>query len=681
MATPRWTAPLPVEMLLAAACAPPPPSVLLITLDTTRADRLSPYGAADAQTPAYDRLAAEGLVFTRAYASAPLTIPSHATMFTGQPPPAHGVRDNNDHVLPDSALTLAERLDAAGYRTTAHTSAFPTQARWGFDQGFDEYHDPGARSADTRDFRDERRAEEVVDELIAELRARGGDEARFAWAHLFDAHWPYAPPAPWAGRFPGRGYEGEIAYTAEQVGRLISAWDEVHPRSLVILTADHGEGLGDGGEQTHGFLLHDGTLRVPLIVRGRGVALDAGRVVDTPVSHVDLVPTVLAVLGLPADPSLPGRDLRDPTRGGPRALYAEAVSGRTQLGLQPLRATTHEDGRYTEGAWGAWYPRGPGPQISTDGDRAHPGLPARRAELEALLAAAGAAEASPAALDPEELQALLALGYIAGDATAEAGDVDPRDVAALIPLTWQAEAALRSGELAEARAKVDTLRAGMPGVWGVDRLDARLRLAEGDAVGAAEAFAALAARAPSSRAAEEAAAACEGLGDPACALDWYLEALQHDPSSPAAMAGEVRCLLRLGDPIEARARAEAGLRRWPDHAELRAAWAGIALAEGRVDEALQLAELALRDLPRHPEAWALAADARWAHGDADLAIEALDELLRLDPFDQPARAARTAALLEVGRVAEARRGADALLQLFPDDPVAQDLHAQAHAPR
>ena len=175
-------------LLLALACAPAPEplSVLLVTLDTTRADHLGAYGWAVADTPTLDRLAAEGTRFTRAYSTCPLTIPSHSTIMTGRPPPAHGVRDNGDFILGDDAITLAERFDDAGYATAAFTAAFPTQRRWGFDQGFDVYSDPLERLPTELDWRDERAADEVTDDALQTLPTLDGPQ--FVWVHYFDAH-------------------------------------------------------------------------------------------------------------------------------------------------------------------------------------------------------------------------------------------------------------------------------------------------------------------------------------------------------------------------------------------------------------------------------------------------------------------------------------------------------------
>jgi tetratricopeptide (TPR) repeat protein len=650
--------------------APPQPSVLLVTLDTTRADHLGPYGYALADTPAYDRLAADGTVFTRAYSTCPLTIPSHSTILTGRTPPSHGVRDNGDFILGPDAVLLSERLQDAGYATMAFTSAFPTQARWGFDQGFDLYHDPLDRLPTQLDWRDERPAGDVVDDALAALA--GVDGPVFAWVHLFDAHWPYEPPEPFASQHEGRPYDGEIAYAAHEVGRLLAAWDARPGESVVVITADHGEGFGDGGEVTHGFLLHDGTIRVPLMLRGPGV--EAGRVVDTPVSHVDIVPTVLDLVGVPRHEGLQGADLRT---GGSGAAYSEALTGQFNLGLAPLFAWTTAEGRTTEGAWGGFY--------AATGDRVaaeHPlrvGIDEQLATLAQARATMDEVVAPGATLDPDGLEMLQALGYIGGDPTAEAGDIDPRDVIDVIPLTWQAREQLGARRFELAEQSVSRLEARMPGTWGVDLLRAQLLQARGEAEDALNVFVDLYQRAPSSTVALQIAGQHERVGAWAEAASWYEDALELQAASPEAMGGLVRCRLAEGDVVEARALADRFLARYPDHAELALTRAELLMMDGRPGEARALAEAALQRMPYSPAAWVVVGRARWLLGEPDAALDAYQEALRLDPLHLPVRIALTVRLLEVGRNAEATRAVAPLARLFPEDADVAGLYADARA--
>lgn len=646
------------------------PSILLITLDTTRADHLGPYGSMTAQTPTYDRLAEEGTLWTRAYSTAPLTIVSHSTIFTGRSPPSHGVRDNGDFVLSDEQVTLAERFQAAGYRTLAVTSAFPTQARWGFGQGFDTYHDPLNRPPTQLDWSDQRAADEVVDDAIELLEAQD-DAPIFLWVHLFDAHWPYAPPEPYRSSFAQDPYDGEIAFASDEVGRLMQAWDEARPHSATLLTSDHGEGLGDGGEQTHGFLLHDGTVRVPMILRGHGALaaqIPAGARLDDPVGHTDIAPTLLNLAGLPVGPEIQGRDLR---QGGSEAMYAEAMTPQYNLGLAPLFARTDALGRTMKGGHAAWYPA-IGDAVSVTPEPRED-LAQQVAALEAMQAALGEVAAQTAALGAEDLEQLQALGYIGGDPLAEAGTVDPRDVIDVIPLTWRIR---QRKNPAEAEAILQILEGRMPGAWGVELLRAQQLRSTGRPEEAVQRFMDLFLRSPSATLALQTADLWRALGDPGEARSWYREALTLQPANPEAMLGEALCARMLGEDAEAEALAEGYLVDFPDHAELVLLRAELLLQQGDAAEAAEEAAWALERMPRSPMAWMIAADARWALGEADASLDLLFQALELDRGDLGVRLTLVERLWEVGRRAEARRTLRPAWRLAPDDPEIAALAVQ-----
>ena len=657
---------------------PPParPSVLLITLDTTRADRLGPYGYLHADTPTYDRLAEQGTTWLRAYSSCPLTIPSHSTILSGLYPPTHGVRDNGDFVLSEDVVLISERLHEVGYRTAAFTSAFPTQARWGFDQGFDVYHDPLQREPTRLDWSDQRRAEEVIDDALVRLSqwSEEGDGPVFFWVHLFDAHWPYDPPEPYRSQFLTSPYDGEIAYTDAQVSRLMAAWDASQGAdSVVVITADHGEGLGDGGEQTHGFLLHDGTTRVPLIIRGPGIP--AGAVEDDVVGLVDITPTLLSLTELPLHEGIQGRDLM---QGGSEAVYSEALTGQFNLGLAPLHSLTHPEGRYMEGSYGAWYRALDDHQIATFPKEDEP-LQAHEEALGTLRATLDEVIAPAAALTPDDLAMLQALGYIGGDATAEAGEVDPRDVIDIIPLTWQIRQLLGRRQLDQAEQLLLTLQERMPDTFGIDLLDAQLHQARGQLMEAHARFTDLYLRSPSSTTALQLAGLEEALGDPEAALSWYEEAQQLQTASPEAMEGRVRMMLALGRPIEAAEVAAATLQAYPDHSRVRLVNAQLLITEHRLPEARAQAVAALEGIPWSPIARQILAEIEWEQGSPDSAIDGLRDALTLDPYNVPRRAQLTEWFLDVGRNAEAVRTIEPLSRLLPDDEGVAALVDRARA--
>ncbi len=279
----------------------PRPDVLLVTLDTTRADRIGAYGYSGAATPTLDGLAATGRRYERAYSPVPLTIPSHASLFTAHSPSHHQIHSNGDATLPPSATTLTERLSEHGYRTGASVGAFVTGRVWGFDQGFDRFYEG---VADGRDgWQAQRPGAEVVDDLLRwEAETRAQHEPRFAWAHLYDPHHPYTPWPEHLEAVEGRPYDAELAYVDAQVARLVARFDR--EGTVVVVVGDHGEGLGQHGELAHGWYVYDATQRVPLIMTGPGIA--AGEVVADLVSLIDVAPLVLAHLELPDLPASDG---------------------------------------------------------------------------------------------------------------------------------------------------------------------------------------------------------------------------------------------------------------------------------------------------------------------------------------------------------------------------------------
>ncbi|HEX5474079.1 MAG TPA: sulfatase-like hydrolase/transferase [Vicinamibacterales bacterium] len=314
-------------------------NVLLITIDTLRADALGCYGGA-AATPNIDRVARDGVRFTFAHAHAVVTLVSHTSILTGLYPFQHGVRDNAGFRLPDSAHTLAETMRQAGFPTGAFVGAFPVNRQFGLAQGFDVYDDVSARDSLSADFAlPERRAGEVV--KVARPWIEAQPKPWFAWVHVFDPHAPYAPPAPFDKEYAGNLYEGEVAYVDSALGPLIEAVRRQPRPTTIIVTGDHGESLGEHGERTHGIFAYEATLHVPLILAqvGPGTTEPArGAVSDVPVRHVDIFPTITDLLGLQAPAGLPGRTLLAAREGerAPRPSYFEAMTAMLKRGWAPL---------------------------------------------------------------------------------------------------------------------------------------------------------------------------------------------------------------------------------------------------------------------------------------------------------------------------------------------------------
>ena len=329
----------------AAPRTQPPIGVVIVTLDTTRADRLSVYGFNDVSLPHLERLAREGVVFAQATTVAPLTLPAHTSLFTGLLPPNHGVRDNADNALADAKTTLAEILRARGFRTAAFVSSIVLGPERGLKQGFDQYQ--GVRAVERPTSEQEtwqRRANEVMDDAIGWL-GTVGESPFFLWTHLYDAHRPYDPPEPFRSTYGHNLYVGEIAFADSQIGRLLQALEQRHllDRTVVIVAGDHGESLGGHGERDHGIFVYEDVLRVPLIVRAPAVRPAR---VDEIVRLTDVMPTVLEMFHVPV-PATDGVSLVDLMNGRKRNLGLQAYSESLypqRLGWSPLRAL--RDGKF-----------------------------------------------------------------------------------------------------------------------------------------------------------------------------------------------------------------------------------------------------------------------------------------------------------------------------------------------
>ncbi|MEM9174822.1 MAG: sulfatase-like hydrolase/transferase [Myxococcota bacterium] len=407
------------------------PNVVVVTLDTTRADRLGSYGA-DVETPALDAIAARGARFTHAISSAPVTLPSHASLFTGLDPHRHGARENGTYVLADAQLTLAEILRSQGWRTGAFIGGFPLSERFGLGQGFDHYDDALAEDnaapprADSwqgipRPYLD-RPAGPVVRRAIRWMHANA-ETSFFAWIHLFDAHKVYAPPEPFRTRYRDRLYEGEIAYMDFALGELFRALSDwgLEDETIVVIGADHGESLGEHGIHGHGRQLYAPSLHVPLIAAFPG-RIEEGTVVEDVVRNVDVMPTLLELLELAVPPGLDGASLVAAIEG---ADDRDATDAYAETLVDALRFDGAERYALQRGTWKLLREVAPDGAIrerlfdlSADPaeltDRALRAPEAMADLVDALDERIARAErdAGPAALDPATEAALRALGYL-----------------------------------------------------------------------------------------------------------------------------------------------------------------------------------------------------------------------------------------------------------------------------
>jgi len=431
---------LAAAALVLAACSRARPSVrnvLLISIDTLRADHVGAYGFPRPTTPHIDALARDGVLFKDVHTPVPMTLPAHASLLTGTLPPTHGLRDNLLNRLPEGTPTLATMLARRGLATGAIVSSFVLDRRFGTAQGFESYDDRFPAAARKGDL-SERKGDETARAAAAWLGAHR-DRPFFLWVHFYDPHEPYEPPEPFASRWKDDPYDGEVAFADECVGRLLGELRrlQLYDSTLIVLTGDHGEMLGEHGELNHGFFIYEGALRVPLVVRVPGAA---PRQADVPASLIDVVPTVLAQVGAEVPREVQGLDLspwlRGRGAGGGRPLYAETVTPTRYYGASSLLGVIADGWKYIETTRPELYDLRRDPKEEVNLLAREPARADGLARsLVAILAAAGRAPGpapQSAALDEDARRRLSALGYLGrGDGAAPSFDrskEDPKDL-------------------------------------------------------------------------------------------------------------------------------------------------------------------------------------------------------------------------------------------------------------
>ena len=449
-----------------AATRPVPtgPNLLLVTIDTLRADHVGAYGAVEARTPVLDRLAAEGTRFSTAIASAPLTLPSHASILTGLYPPHHGVRYNGISRLRPSFETLTERLRDAGYATGAVVGSTVLAGKYGLDQGFEHYDDDTQSRGDPA----ERPASEVTDAALAWLEH--AERPFFLWVHYYDPHELYAPPAPFAERFADRPYDGEVAYVDAELGRLLDSLvaQGKLEETLIAVTSDHGESLGEHSELTHSYSLYDAVLAVPLVFRGPGVP--PARVVEGVVRTVDIAPTLSSLLGLQPLGESDGIDLSplwgDGSPASDRFAYAETLATRLEHGWSPLFAIRTRDHHYVRAPRPELYELASDPEQLRNQIGSPPETPvavALDAEITGILASQ--VHISDESVDDETREQLRSLGYLIPERELPETGIDPKDgLLALRDLEFEAgDAAFAAHDLVRAEAIFSRVVERLPG--------------------------------------------------------------------------------------------------------------------------------------------------------------------------------------------------------------------------
>ncbi len=612
--------------------------VVLISIDTLRADHLPAYGYKGVATPALDALARDAILFENAYSPVPLTLPAHVSLFSGQLPPSHGVRDNLGYVFAGAqTVTLAGLLKAQGYATGAAVSAYVLHHSTGVVSGFDFFEDKVDVSAGGASIGEAQRSGAETARLALEWLGGVGARPFFLFVHLYEPHSPYAPPEPYRSRYAALPYDGEIAAADANVGAVLEVLKQkgLYAPALVVLLSDHGEGLNEHGEEYHGILLYREALHVPLLVKLPGAAR-AGERVARPVGLVDVMPTIASLVGIEPPVGLAGRPFfgRSPEASG--AVYSETFYPRIHLGWSELRSLIDARYHYIDGPRPELFDIAADPAertnlLATD--------PARAASLRDALGKLQASFVAPVAVSVEQSERLAALGYLGATAAAHEGPLpDPREK---LPVLADVQSAFRlgaAGRDAESLVLLRRVLAGNPGFF-----DVQYQMAE----------------------------TLTRLGRYQEAYAGYRAALVSNPAlaGPTGLA-LARVCLALGRHEEAAANARLGLAMQPARAHELLARA--ALAREHLDEAEQEALLVSGDRVAEGGAAVVRAEIRIRRNQPAGALEILDAAPKTLPGDGAARVRDLAflrgdALARLGRYPEARTAFEAEIASFPDN--------------
>lgn len=633
--------------------------MVLVSIDTLRADHVGAYGAADARTPTLDALAAAGARFERAISPAPLTLPSHSSLLTGLDPPGHGVRHNSVFRLAPDVPTVAERMHEAGYATGAFVGAFVLARQYGLGRGFDHYDDAvGQNSGSGAMGFAERRAAQVVDAALAWLETAPG--RFFVWVHFYDPHAEYQPPPGFAVSFGMRPYDGEIAYADAQLGRLLAAIDARWPdgRTLVAVTSDHGESLGEHGERTHSHLVYEATQHIPLLLRGPGIA--PALVIRDVVALADVAPTLLALAGAPPLAGASGRDLRPLLQGRrlpDRDAYVETLATQLDWDWSPLIGLRTGTFKYIRAPRPELYDleHDPGETHNLAGQQ-----PERARELDDRLSERlrGTRGVGPTHdPDAEERERLESLGYVVPHGVApsralgEVGGPDPKDEIAGVEAVQRADQLLSVGEPERALEELE----GVPGNFVVHGLRATAALAAGQPERAeleARATVAASSENPVGWSRLAAALAEQDRLDEARAA--WEAALERNPGSGPSWTALGELAEEQGDLETAERCYQTALEA--TRADTRARWrlAALWIERGEAERAAAL-EAALEPETHDPEAVLRLVRAERRAGHLDAAAGRLERALEARPTLLPLRLEAALLAEAAGRAEAARR--------------------------
>jgi arylsulfatase A-like enzyme/predicted Zn-dependent protease len=665
-----------------------PGDVLIITVDTARADRYSYAGSSPVTTVVADAIAEEGTAFLSAIAPSPITLVSHASLFTGQNPFVHGVRNNGDFALDVEAVTVAEIFADNGWATAAFVGAAVLDSRYGLDQGFVTYDDEITGSDATGMFTYARRpADEVVEAALRWLGETPADRT-FVWVHLYDPHAPYDPPEPEKSRYSDSSYNGAIAFADRMVGKLLDGYRRLgrYDEALVVLTSDHGESLNEHQERTHGIFVYEATVRIPLVMRGPGIA--SGARVTSPVALIDIMPTVIGLAGLRVPETVGGRDLREvvdreSTIDNDRAIYIESLLPQFSFGWSPLRGLRTARWKYIRGAAPELY------DLETDPAEVV-NLATERADVVEEMATRFAGEVehdgSPTArtldVDEAERNRLAALGYISTASPklspGEEGDLpDPRERIASLNRMYSAMTRFADGDEDGAISDLEDLVAEEPVNFSAAEALGNLRFRIGDYSGAADAYRRAARLASyNARYSELEGVSLERLGRYEEALQACERALVADPDRTSSRDLRWRLLARLGRKRELVAELERALSQDPANGMARVLLEQVRYGYKPSAELVTALEKAIAELPGDLPVTSALAGAVYGMGDEERAEVLYREVLKERPGDLSATLVVGTRALEKGEIEDARLVIEVGIRKNPDRAAMQVLVAR-----
>jgi arylsulfatase A-like enzyme/Flp pilus assembly protein TadD len=612
--------------LLSLSCgeADKKPNLLIVTLDTTRSDYISCMGGTKARTPHIDSLAKKGALFSRAFTTAPLTLPAHTSLMTGLYPPGHGVRTNGMYRLDENIPTLADVLFEEGYETGAVIGSVVLESQFGLDSGFGHYDDRMPELEADRPPVNylERKGEEVTDAAIAFLEEAGGSPF-FLWVHYFDPHHPYDPPPPFDREYSTDHYAGEIAFVDACVGRLL-AWIDEKGRgrnTMVVIVGDHGESLGDHGENSHGVFLYESTMRVPLVMAFPG-RIPENTVCKEAVSIADVCPTVLDFFGIEAAGlALQGKSVRSFLgESGSREvpLYIETRFSLECMGWSPLEGVILGDWKYIRAPHKELYDLEADPGetknlIALEEERGHM-MEALLDSLEGSLTKeeAGLARFAP---DEETLEKLRSLGYVTSPATEGPGLRDPKDMIPLLATTEKGAVHLRKGDYARAeRACREALEIDPTNVTILNYLGLSL----------------------------------SSMGQNREAIEVWKKALRISPGSFDVHLNIGMAYLSLGSADSALSAYDMVLVKNPHHTDALLGKGKALRMSGKLDLAIEVFEKATREKENSPAAHFLLGLCYREKGEPEKALPCLEKALSLNPRMKKAKREKALALIDLG---------------------------------